>query len=56
MFGGSILKRIVEKAADRLDVQRSAGFPWPKGYPGRHYNVRAAAFDRFFSGARPDYE
>jgi hypothetical protein len=37
MMGGSILKRLVEKAADKLNVQRSAGFPWSKGIPDRNF-------------------
>jgi hypothetical protein len=37
MMGGSILKRLVEKAADKLNVQKSAGFPWSKGIPDRNF-------------------
>ena len=37
MFGGSFLKRLVEKAADKLDVRKSAGFPWSKGIPDRNF-------------------
>jgi hypothetical protein len=38
MFPGeSLLKRIVAKAADKLDVQKSAGFPWSKGIPNRNF-------------------
>jgi len=38
MFPGeSLLKRIVEKAADKLDVRKSAGFPWSKGIPDRNF-------------------
>jgi len=36
-FGGSFLRRIVEKAADKLDVQKSAGFPWSRGIPDRNF-------------------
>lgn len=38
MFPGkSVLQRIVGKAADKLDVKRSAGFPWSKGIPDRNF-------------------
>ncbi|HPW18508.1 MAG TPA: hypothetical protein PLP83_09045 [Candidatus Aminicenantes bacterium] len=37
MFDSSFLKRIVEKAADKLDLQKSAGFPWSKGIPDRNF-------------------
>ena len=37
MFGESFLKRLVEKAADKLDVRKSAGFPWSKGIPDRNF-------------------
>lgn len=37
MMGGSILRRLVEKAADKLDVRKSAGFPWSKGIPDRNF-------------------
>ena len=37
MFGSSFLKHIVEKAAEKLDVQKSAGFPWSKGVPDRNF-------------------
>ena len=36
-FGGSFLRRLVEKAADKLDVQKSAGFPWSRGIPDRNF-------------------
>jgi hypothetical protein len=36
-FGGSFLRRIVEKAADKLDVQKSTGFPWSRGIPDRNF-------------------
>jgi hypothetical protein len=38
MFPGkSLLQRIVEKAADKLDVKQSEGFPWSKGIPRRNF-------------------
>ncbi|HPW18904.1 MAG TPA: hypothetical protein PLP83_11100 [Candidatus Aminicenantes bacterium] len=37
MLGESFLKRLVEKAAEKLDVQKSAGFPWSKGIPDRNF-------------------
>ena len=36
-FGGSFLRRLVAKAADKLDVQKSAGFPWSRGIPDRNF-------------------
>ena len=36
-LGGSFLRRLVERAADKLNVQKSAGFPWSKGIPDRNF-------------------
>ena len=37
-LGESALKRLVEKAADKLNARRSAGFPWSKGIPDRDFS------------------
>ena len=35
--GGSILRRIVEKLAEKTGARRSAGFPWSEGIPDRNF-------------------
>ncbi len=29
--------RLIDRIADRLNLQRSAGFPWSKGVPDRNF-------------------
>jgi hypothetical protein len=35
--GGSLLRRFAEKLAEKTGARRSAGFPWSKGIPDRHF-------------------
>lgn len=32
-----MLRRMVEKLCDRMNIQKSAGFPWSKGIPDRNF-------------------
>lgn len=35
--GGSWLRRLAEKLAEKTGARRSAGFPWSKGIPDRNF-------------------
>jgi hypothetical protein len=32
-----MLRRMIEKLCDRMNIQKSAGFPWSKGVPDRNF-------------------
>lgn len=47
-----MLRRMVEKLCDRMNIQKRAGFPWSKGIPERNFPRPTTGGERVRS-ARP---